>query len=97
MPNRQTKANKEALKTLLAQAKTIRDCGIDVYQILKIAEAPETQDMALKATNALWDREDGKAIQKVESSNTSEIKNTVVVTKEDLAAKKKDMKEALLD
>ena len=68
LPNRQTTANKEVLKTLLAQAKTIRDCGIDVYQILKIAQAPETQEIGLKATNALWDREEGKPNQ---SSNVS--------------------------
>ena len=65
-PNRQTKANREQLKTLLAQTKTMRDCGIDVYRMLQIAEAPETQEIAMKATNALWDREDGKPTNKNE-------------------------------
>ncbi len=65
-PNRQTKANRESLKTLLAQTKTMRDCGIDVYRMLQIAEAPETQEIAMKATNALWDREDGKPTNKNE-------------------------------
>ena len=67
-PNRQTKANRETLKTLLAQTKTMRDCGIDVYRMLQIAEAPETQEIAMKATNALWDREDGKPTNKNEHS-----------------------------
>lgn len=64
---------REKIKTLLAQARTIRDCGMDVYQILKIAENPESQDVAMRATNALWDREEGKAKQSstVESNNTS--------------------------
>lgn len=65
--------NREKIKTLIAQAKTIRECGIDVYNILKIAERPESQDVAMRATNALWDREEGKAKQSstVESNNTT--------------------------
>lgn len=97
LPNRHISGNREALKTLLAQARVMKDCGVDVYNILKIAEAPETQEMALKATNALWDREEGKAIQKVESNTTSEVKNTVVITEKELEEAKKQLKADLTD
>jgi hypothetical protein len=78
-PNRESAKNRvmgdkrEIIKTLLAQTKTIRECGIDVYNILKIAERPESQDVAMRATNALWDREEGKAKQSstVESTNNT--------------------------
>jgi hypothetical protein len=77
LPNRNKKENKEALKTLLAQARVMKDCGIDVYNIIKIAQAPETQDIALKATNSLWDREDGRAVSKVENKEVKEFNGEV--------------------
>jgi hypothetical protein len=77
LPNRNKKENKEALKTLLAQARVMKDCGIDVYNIIKIAQAPETQDIALKATNSLWDREDGRAVSKVENKEVKEFTEEV--------------------
>lgn len=95
LPNRNKANNKEVLKTLLAQARVMKDCGVDVYNILKIAESPETQEMALKATNALWDREEGKAIQSIVSNNSTEVKNTVLVTKEEIADEVSNMEEIL--
>ena len=77
LPNRNKKENKEVLKTLLAQARVMKDCGIDVYNIIKIAQAPETQDIALKATNSLWDREDGRAVSKIESKEVKEFNGEV--------------------
>jgi len=97
LPNRHIIANRELIKTYLAQARTIRDCGVDVYNLLRIAQAPESQEIALKATNALWDREVGKPMQEIQSSNTQEIKNTTIVTKEELEDKRKRMKEELLN
>lgn len=77
IPNRHTKENKMVLKTLLAQTKTMRDCGVDVYNLLRIAENPESQEMALKATNALWDREEGKPKQS--STIESNVNSTTTV------------------
>ena len=73
---------KESIKMLIAQAKTIRDCGVDVYQILKIAQAPETQEIALKATNALWDREEGKAMQLNKTEVTGKDGESISMTYE---------------
>lgn len=97
LPNRHTANNKEVLKTLLAQARVMKDCGVDVYNILRITEAPESQEIALRATNALWDREEGKAIQKVESDNSHVVKNTVLVTKEEIEQEAIRMKKELDD
>jgi len=74
---------KESIKMLLAQAKTIRDCGVDVYQILKIAQAPETQEIALKATNALWDREEGKPNQKSDVKHSGTMQEVKYIYKEE--------------
>jgi len=67
-PNRSLPDNKKQLRIVLAQSRTIRDCGIDVYNVLKVAQAPETQEIALKAANILWDREEGKPNQTLDVS-----------------------------
>lgn len=74
---------KESIKMLIAQAKTIRDCGVDVYQILKIAQAPENQEIALKATNALWDREEGKPNQKSDVKHSGTMQEVKYIYKEE--------------
>jgi len=96
LPNRHKKENKESLKTLLAQARVMKDCGIDVYNMIKIAQAPETQEIALKATNSLWDREEGKAIQSVITTGST-VKEKVVVTQEELDKEAADMKKGFED
>lgn len=67
-PNRHTKNGKEEMRVLVAQAKTIKECGIELYKILLIIENPMSEpEMVLKAVNALWDREGGKPTQTVHS------------------------------
>ncbi len=62
-PSRNLHDQKQNLKVILAQYRVIKDCGIDVYKVLRIAEAPDSQQIGLNAANALWDREEGKPNQ----------------------------------
>ena len=77
-PNRHTSGNKEQLKIVIAQTQTIKECGIDVYKILKIAESPETQEIALKATNALWDREEGRPNQTSNVNHSGAVPTRII-------------------
>lgn len=86
-PNRRMKDNKTLLKTLIAQAKTIRECGIDVYNILKIAERPESQEIGMKAASMLWDREEGKPVQSQNVNHAGEIKGKTIFVEEKLTNK----------
>lgn len=61
-PNRRLENNKLELRALIERAKMIRDSGYDVYKILSISEYAES-DVALRALNSLWDREEGKPNQ----------------------------------
>ena len=72
-PNRNQEEARESLKVLLAQARVVKDCGVDVYKVLKIAEAPDTQEIGLKAANALWDREEGKPNQTTNLNHAGSI------------------------
>lgn len=59
---------------LLAQSRVIKDCGYDVYNVIKIAEGSVNPEIALRATNALWDREEGKPQQKLDVKDVGENK-----------------------
>ena len=77
MPNRHLKANKEDLKLKLAQAKTLKECGIDVYNMIKIAVTSFDEDKRIKAINSLWDREEGKPLAKTENKEVQEFSDEI--------------------
>lgn len=83
-PNRRMEEKRVLLRTLIAQAKTIRECGVDVYNILKIAEQPHTQEIGLRAASILWDREEGKPIQSSNVNHAGEIKGKTIFVEEKL-------------
>jgi uncharacterized protein YpuA (DUF1002 family) len=78
LPNRHLKNNKEELKILIAQAKTVKECGIDLYQIISVAQSPmsDTSDR-LKAINMVWDREEGKPLTKNENREVKEFSDEI--------------------
>ena len=76
--NNQKKSNNQKLKLLIAQARTINECGIDVYGMLKIAESSIDEDKRMKAINSLWDREEGKAKQQTEI--TGNIAEPIIIS-----------------
>jgi len=77
MPNRHLKANRELLKIKLAQAKTLKECGIDVYNMIKIAGTSLDEDKRIKAINSLWDREEGKPLAKTENKEVKEFSDEI--------------------
>jgi len=77
MPIRHTKEGKEILKVKLAQAKTIQECGIDVFNMIKIAETSLEDEKRIKAINSIWDREDGKPLAKTENKEVKEFSDDV--------------------
>jgi len=78
LPNRHLANNKDELKILVAQAKTIKECGFEVYKLIQLVNNPAVDVAdALKAINMLWDREEGKAISKIESKEVKEFNGEV--------------------
>jgi len=77
MPNRHLKDNKKELKIKIAQAKTMKECGIDVYNMIKIAGTSLDDDKRIKAINSLWDREEGKPLAKTENKEVKEFSDEV--------------------
>lgn len=77
IPNRHLEANKGELKIKLAQAKTLKECGIDVYNMIKIAESSFDDDKRIKAINSLWDREEGKPLAKTENKEVKEFSDDI--------------------
>lgn len=77
MPNRHLEPNKELLKIKLAQAKTVKECGIDVYNMITIAANSGDDDKRIKAISALWDREEGKPLVKTENKDVKEFSEDI--------------------
>lgn len=78
LPNRHRTGNKEDLKLLIAQAKTVKECGIDLYQIISLTEnAVVDVSDKLKAIGMIWDREEGKAVNKTENKEVKEFSDKI--------------------
>lgn len=77
LKDRHTVEGRAVLKVLLAQAKTIQECGIDVYNMIKIAETSLEDEKKIKAINSLWDREEGKPLAKSENKEVQEFGDEV--------------------
>lgn len=77
-PLRHSQATKEDLRLKLAQAKTIKECGYELYQLLHIGQNPITDNSdKIKIIQMLWDREEGKPMTKNENKEVKEFSDEV--------------------
>lgn len=85
---------REEIADIIENMRIIKDCGGDVLNIVAIANSPylaiSKPEVVIKAQAELWDRQEGKAIQKIETAG-SELRKTILVTKEELEEEEKEM------
>lgn len=78
---------RDEIRDIIENIRIVKDCGGDVLNIVAIANNPylavSKPEVVIKAQSELWDRTEGKAIQSVVTTG-SRIRETVVVTQEEL-------------